>query len=120
MVALSDQPSAISQPGGEEDAPTSSVVTDNPGAPLDDGAPVGPSDGEESAFLAERREQGFSAPTAPTRAAVADSEPDDKKPLPPLDDLVQRIPAETRQLMDELFRANFVTVKRVPKSALKN
>lgn len=95
-------------------------MTENPGAPLDDGAPIGPSDGEEPSFLAEQREQGFSAPSAPSRTAAAEAEPDDKKPLPPLDDLVQRIPAETRQLMDELFRANFVTVKRVPKSALKN
>lgn len=70
--------------------------------------------------MAEQREQGFSAPVAPSRTLAADSEPDDQKPLPPLDDLVQRIPAETRQLMDELFRANFVTVKRVPKSALKD
>lgn len=81
---------------------------------------MGPSDGEESAFLAEQREQGFSAPAAPKRGATSEAEPDDKTPLPPLDDLVQRIPAETRQLMDELFRANFITVKRVPKSALKN
>ena len=39
--------------------------------------------------------------------------------LPPMEDLVKRIPAETRELMEELFRARFVTVKRVPKSALK-
>ena len=40
-------------------------------------------------------------------------------PLPPLEDLVNRIPAPTRALVDELFRAKFVTVKRVPRSALK-
>lgn len=39
--------------------------------------------------------------------------------LPPMDDLVQRIPMPTRDLLDELFRARFVTVKRVPISALK-
>lgn len=94
-------------------------MTDNPGAPIDDGAPVGPTDGEEAAFLAEQRDQGFSPPAA-SRAAAAAPEPDEKAPLPPLDDLVQRVPAGVRQLMDELFRANFVTVKRVPKSALKN
>ncbi|MBI2512950.1 MAG: hypothetical protein HYV96_13300 [Opitutae bacterium] len=70
--------------------------------------------------MAEQREQSVSAPAAPSRAAAAETDPDDKKSLPPLDDLVQRIPAATRQLMDELFRANFITVKRVPKSALKN
>jgi hypothetical protein len=94
-------------------------VTENPGAPVDDGAPVGPSEGEESAFLAEQREQGYAAPT-PAAAKPAAPDPDEKAPLPPLEDLVNRIPAQTRELMDELFRAKFVTVKRVPKSALKN
>jgi hypothetical protein len=95
------------------------VVSDNPGAPIDDGAPVGPTDGEEAAFLSEQRERG-ELPSAPVAKLAAAEEPDDKSPLPPLDDLVNRIPAETRQLMDELFRAKFVTVKRVPRSALKN
>lgn len=105
----------------EDDAPTSSVVSENPGAPVEDGAPVGPSEGEETAFLAEQREQGYAAP-APARGAAGESPEDDKEtgtPLPPLDDLVGRIPAATRQQMDELFRARFITVKRVPKSALK-
>lgn len=93
-------------------------MTENPGAPVDDGAPVGPADGEEAAFIAEQREQGFVAPVATPATAVA--EPDDKSPLPPLDDLLNRIPAATRELMDELFRAKFIAVKRVPRSALKN
>jgi hypothetical protein len=36
--------------------------------------------------------------------------------LPPLEDLVKRIPPKTRAALDELFRANFVTVKRVRKA----
>lgn len=40
-------------------------------------------------------------------------------PLPPLNELVQRIPAEVREALDDLFRARFVAVKRVPKQALK-
>lgn len=44
---------------------------------------------------------------------------EDKGSLPPLEDLVKRIPPSTRDLMEELFRAKFVTVKRVPESALK-
>lgn len=39
--------------------------------------------------------------------------------LPPMEDLVKRIPMPTRDLLEELFRAKFVTVKRVPRSALK-
>ncbi|MDI1319295.1 MAG: hypothetical protein PSW75_03755 [bacterium] len=42
-----------------------------------------------------------------------------KTDLPPMEDLVKRIPAPARELMEELFRARFVTVKRMPKSALK-
>jgi hypothetical protein len=39
--------------------------------------------------------------------------------LPPLDELVKRIPPEVRETLEDLFRARFVTVKRVPKKALK-
>jgi hypothetical protein len=39
--------------------------------------------------------------------------------LPPLEDLVQRIPLQTRELLDTLFRAKFVAVKRLPESAFK-
>jgi hypothetical protein len=39
--------------------------------------------------------------------------------LPPMDDLVQRIPATVRATVEELFRARFITVKRIPQSALK-
>lgn len=69
--------------------------------------------------MAEQREQGYSSP-APARPTAATEDTSDKKPLPPLDDLVNRIPPATRQLMDDLFRAKFITVKRVPASALKN
>jgi hypothetical protein len=49
-----------------------------------------------------------------------ESDPDSARDLPPMEDLVKRIPAPTRELMEELFRARFVTVKRLPKSALKS
>ena len=78
-------------------------------------APVGPSSEEEAAFLAEERENGYAPPAA--TQPVADVEKSGS--LPPLEDLVKRIPMPTRDLMEELFRAKFVTVKRVPKSALK-
>lgn len=45
--------------------------------------------------------------------------PDEKGDLPPMEDLVNRIPAPARELMEELFRARFVTVKRIPQSVLK-
>ena len=45
--------------------------------------------------------------------------PEEKGDLPPMEDLVKRIPMPARDLMEELFRARFVTVKRIPQSALK-
>ena len=42
-----------------------------------------------------------------------------KTDLPPMEDLVKRIPAPTRALVEELFRARFVTVKRIPQRDLK-
>ena len=55
------------------------------------------------------------APLKPKEEVADDSE---AKPLPPLDELVQRIPAEVRDTLEDLFRARFVSVKRVPKRAL--
>lgn len=72
----------------------------------------------EAAFLSDQREQGIAAP--PPEPKPAAEEETDSKALPALKDLVDRIPAETRQLMDELFRARFVTVRRLPKKALKD
>jgi hypothetical protein len=84
----------------------------------DVGAPIWPDESVESAFLAEARDRGekVALPKAPEE--VADER--DTAPLPPLNELVERIPAEVRDVLDELFRARFVTVKRIPKSALKN
>lgn len=45
-------------------------------------------------------------------------QPEEKGSLPPMEDLVSRIPSSARDLMEELFRARFVTVKRIPESAL--
>ena len=45
--------------------------------------------------------------------------PEERGELPPMEDLVKRIPMPTRDLLEELFRAKFVTVKRLPQSALK-
>ena len=73
-----------------------------------------PSEVDEAAFLAEQRLQGEAViPPASLSEDGADS------PLPPLAELVQRIPAETRAVLDDLFRAKFTSVRRVPAKALK-
>lgn len=77
---------------------------------------MGPSSEEEAAFLAQEREMGIVTPAL----SHEESPPEDKGELPPMEDLVKRIPAPARDLMEELFRARFVTVKRLPKSVLKN
>ena len=75
-----------------------------------------PGEAEEAAFLAEQRAQGVVVPVQPAAAA---GEETDLQPLPSLEELVPRIPAETRAALDDLFRAKFTAVRRVPKKALK-
>lgn len=95
----------------EEETPASALVRDEA---VDDGAPVGPGEAEENALLAEERTVAAAATSVlGTDADTASGE------LPPMEDLVAKIPAPVRQLADELFRAKFYTVRRVPKSALK-
>lgn len=87
--------------------------------PVEESAPTSFEESAEAVFLAEARERG--EVVAPPRAATTES-PDetDKGPLPPLADLVSRIPADVRATLDDLFRAKFVAVRRVPVRALKN
>ena len=66
-------------------------------------------------MLAQEREMGIVTPAL----EHVESPEEPKGGLPPMEDLVNRIPAPARELMEELFRARFVTVKRIPKSALK-
>lgn len=81
-------------------------------------SPAWPDDAAESAFLAEARDRG--EVVKPARATEdAAEEHADAKALPSLDALVNRIPAEVRDTLEDLFRAKFVKVQRVPKRALK-
>lgn len=78
----------------------------------DDEPPNWPDEAAESAFLAETKSPGEpAAPAPPTENA--------RQPLPSLDECVQRVPADAREALEELFRARFVHVRRVPASALK-
>lgn len=82
-----------------------------------DEATVWPTAAEEAAFLAESRSRG--EPVAPPARETAEEADENPKALPKLDELVNRIPAETRELLDELFRAKFVAVRKVRKADLK-
>jgi len=87
-------------------------------APSDAEGASWPDESVESAFLAEARDRG--EPIARARAQEDIADETDAKALPPLSELVNRIPAEVREALEDLFRARFVTVKRVPKRALKS
>lgn len=83
---------------------------------LEDGPPPVIDEAAESAFLAEARERG--EVISPKKAAEEGVETDPKT-LPPLNELVEKIPTEVREVLEDLFRAKFVTVKRFPKKVLK-
>jgi hypothetical protein len=78
------------------------------------GAPIGPGADEEAAFLATQR-----AVEGPPSAPAEGEEPAAAQKLPPLDGLVGRIPPEVLAALDDLFRAKFTAVRRVPASVLK-
>lgn len=92
----------------EGDITPAAVRPDDPDVPFDEAA--------EAAFLSEARERGEVVATA--RPAESVEEVVDSKALPPLDELVKRIPPEVRETLEDLFRAKFVTVRRVPAKAL--
>ncbi|RFC45654.1 MAG: hypothetical protein DUW69_001799 [Verrucomicrobia bacterium] len=81
------------------------------------GASNWPDESAETAFQAESRAR--SEPELPAGLMVEASEETSPKGLPALEDLVKRIPPEARELLDELFRAKFTGVRRVPEQALK-
>jgi hypothetical protein len=87
-------------------------------APEDgEGAPnVWSDEAAESAFIAEARGRGESAVASKATLEVVE---DEKKPLPAMADLMKRLPPGVKETLDELFRAKFTVVRRVPKKALK-
>jgi hypothetical protein len=83
--------------------------------PSDDSSPW-PGSTDEASFLADQRGQGIVPPVGTAGSA---NEPTDLSPLPSLEELVQRIPAEARAALDDLFRAKFTGVRRISKKSLK-
>ncbi|MBM3873683.1 MAG: hypothetical protein FJ382_08095 [Verrucomicrobia bacterium] len=54
----------------------------------------------------------------PAARPAREEEEEDAGPKPPLADLTARVPAALQETMDELFRARFVRVARVPRPAV--
>jgi len=99
------------------------VVDLTPGS-VDGEGPQWPDDAAETAFLSEQKTNGVSVlPQVPAASATTtdQAEPPEvaNAPLPPLQSLVDRIPADAREVLEDLFRARFVSVKRVQATALK-
>jgi len=92
------------------------------GAPtFDEEGPVWPDEAAESAMRAEVTERGetLNSKAARELAEAAAEAAAEKKGLPSLDALVEKIPADVRDTLEDLFRVKFVKVARVPKKALK-
>lgn len=102
----------------EEDAvaATASAGTVDGGGYADEDGPRWPDENEEASALAER--------TAPTtirekidhaEAERQAEEAESVRDLPVIDDLVERLPAAVRDGLEELFRAKYTKVRRLPK-----
>ncbi len=111
-VAAGRELNATEPEAGEAVAPSETGAT--PASPEN---PTWPDDAVESAFLAEAKERGeIVAPPKPAEDAGEDEDP---KAMPGVTDLVAKIPPNIRDALEDLFRAKFVRVVRVPKKALK-
>lgn len=108
-------PAAVIAPSAAVASPITEAVTSS----SDDDAPppTWPDEAAESEFRAEARDRGEPVRVARESEEAADEPETDA--LPKLDELVARIPAGVREALEDLFRARFVAVKRVPKKALK-
>ncbi|MFZ9746410.1 MAG: hypothetical protein ACO3G4_07245 [Opitutaceae bacterium] len=88
-------------------------------APSGEPDPAWPDESAEAQFLAEARERGETVAAAPAPAAEPEvAEPEPAGPAPELDALVARLPPAVRETLDELFRARFVRVTRLPKKSV--
>lgn len=84
----------------------------------EDGPPL---EALEAGMAGEVKERDAATPAAARRAARAKAEDEDARSeatLPEVDDLVAKLPAELREMMDELLRVRFVRVKKVPRKDL--
>lgn len=87
-------------------------------APLGAEAAPWPDESAEAAFLSDAKERG--EVVVARKAEEEGAEETVAKALPSLEAMVARIPAPVLETLEDLFRAKFVAVKKVPKKALKS
>ncbi|MCR6657447.1 MAG: hypothetical protein NVV63_16910 [Opitutus sp.] len=114
MAALADRPVVVV--AGISESKSAQATMPEQTATAED-INVWPTQEEEDAFLAESAGRGEAV--RPVAAEVVEEVEDKSKPLPKLDEMVSQIPENVRDTLEELFRAKFVTVRRVPKKLLK-
>jgi len=117
LMVTSVAPAGSAESGEAAEAVAPLAASAASAAADETGGATWPDESAEAAFLADARERG--EPVVATKTADEVPEENDSKALPPLHELVERIPAEVRETLEELFRARFVNVKRMPKKALK-
>ncbi len=125
-AALAAKPIAIKSALDRQSSTGPITPTVNRAAPETDR-----SDDEESApWMDEEREAAMKAAmevedaqreasAAPNRRQAERVDTLDGGPLPELEDMIAQVPAELKEAMDDLFRAKFQSVKRVPQAVLK-
>ena len=130
-AAKAEQPIRAIEAEAESDAEvaimprveTPPVADGGASAPFDEDGPVWPSEAAETAFLGEEKGAGRAVPQAggggKTLRQAANEAEAALGPLPSLDALITRIPAEAREAVEDLFRVKFTGVKRVSPDVLK-
>jgi hypothetical protein len=89
-------------------------------AVVENGANVWPDENAEAAFIADARQRGEPVKAAVTTVQAAEEKEDQRRAMPSLAELVNRLAPDVRETLDDLFRVKFTTVRRVPKSGLKS
>jgi hypothetical protein len=113
MATTEPTPRGAGETGGAEDGA--------PSGEWEGDGPEWPDESAEAAMQGELRQRDVSVPTPPAvvrrKAAATEAA---GPPLPGLDEAKARVPAKVLEVLDELFRAQFSEVRRVPEAVLKD
>ena len=105
----------------DEAQPAFAAPGEAPQSDEGEGPPLEDLEAQMRGEVSARDQSAAASPAARRAAAAADDEEAEGKgaALPEVDALVARLPAEVRETLDELFRARFVAVKKLPKKAFQ-
>ncbi len=110
----SDAAGSVSDDWDEAAAPTTSSADGGD----DDGPPIEDLEAQMHGEVPAQARAESGRPSRSRPAARGDEDEEEGRSsvsLPELDELVARLPGEVRETLDELFRARFVSVKKLPK-----